>query len=217
MPADKRITLSNPLTLRNAFRFPLQCDASRRDLIIGGFILIIPIVGWILNMGHRIVVTHTLLHDEKEPWHAWDDFPQLFKHGFITVAGMALYHLPATAVALFAYNFESVILSIIAALLWLMGTCVIPGYMTAYCVNYDPREVFNIKRSISRVLNARGAYWQAWAITLCAMLTSFIGILGFGIFFFWTSVWFWQVAAYCFANTMAHTECHAGDNPSRIS
>jgi Protein of unknown function (DUF4013) len=217
MLADEHITLESPLTLRNAFQFPLQSRASRRDLIIGGYFLLIPIVGWLLNMGHRIVVTHRLLHGEKEPWPAWDNLPQLLKHGLTTFAGMVLYHLPATIIAIFAYKFESVILSSLAAILWLMGTCVIPGYMTAYSVNYDQREVFNIIRSIRRVLNARRAYWHAWAITLCAMLISFVGLLGFGVLFFWTSVWFWQVAAYCFANTMTHTRCHAGDNVSSMS
>ncbi len=43
------------------------------------------------------------------------------------------------------------------------------------------------------------AYWRAWSIALCALLLSFLGLLGFGVLFFVTSVWFWQVAGFSFA------------------
>jgi len=200
-----RITLGSPLTLLNAFRFPLQSRASRHDLLIGGLVLFIPFVGWILNMGHRIVVTHKMLHADDNPWPAWGNLLDLLKHGLITFAGMVLYHIPAALTAVLAQQLNSVMLYILAAILWVLGTCVVPGYMTAYCVSYDPREVFNITRSIKRVLNARSTYWKAWLITICAMLTSFAGLLGLGLLFFWTSVWFWQAAAFCFANTMTRT------------
>jgi hypothetical protein len=38
------IDLRHPLTLRNSFRFPLQSEASRRDLFSGGL--------WLLGIGH---------------------------------------------------------------------------------------------------------------------------------------------------------------------
>lgn len=202
MSANSQIGLASPLTFANAFRFPIQSKGSRKDLIIGGLILFIPFVGWLLNMGHRIVVTHRLLHGVKDPWPAWQDPFTLFKHGMITFAGMVVYHLPASVVFAFAIAYESTPLFILAGVLWILGTCVIPGYMTAYCVNFEAREVFNMKRSIIRVARARNTYWRAWLITLCAMTFSFAGLIGFGVLFFWTSVWFWQVAAFCFANTM---------------
>ena len=31
------------------------------------------------------------------------------------------------------------------------------------------------------------------------MLVSFVGLLGLGVGFLFTSMWFWQVAAFCFA------------------
>ena len=202
---DKQITLSSPLTMSNAFRFPLQSRAARRDLLIGGFVLFIPIIGWLLNMGHRIVVTHKMLNADDNPWPAWGHPLELFKHGLIAFSGMVFYHLPAIAIALIADKLDNAMLGVLAAIFWVLGTCVIPGYMTAYCVNYEPREVFNVPRSMKRVFHARRAYWKAWGITICALVCSFAGLLGFGLFFFWTSVWFWQAAAFCFANTMIRT------------
>lgn len=199
------ITLASRLSLANAFRFPLQSRASRRDLLIGGLVLLIPVPGWLLNMGHRIVVTHRMLHGDQSPWTAWTHPGQLLRHGLITFAGMVLYYAPASALAWIGLRTDSPPLLIAAGLLWIAGTLVVPGYMTAYCVSYDAREVFNVTRSVRRVIFAGPAYWKSWAITLAAMACSFLGLLGFGILFFWTSVWFWQAAAFSFANTMTRS------------
>ena len=43
------------------------------------------------------------------------------------------------------------------------------------------------------------AYWKAWSIVVPVMLLSFLGLLGLGIGFVFTSVYFWQVAAFSFA------------------
>lgn len=45
-------------------------------------------------------------------------------------------------------------------------------------------------------------YFKAWIIGLAAVFVSFFGLLAFGIGFLITSVWFWQVAAFSFANAM---------------
>ena len=55
---DNRIDVRQPLTLWNALRFPLQSAASRRDVVLGGLWLFVPVFGWLLNMGHRVRVVH---------------------------------------------------------------------------------------------------------------------------------------------------------------
>lgn len=223
MHSPTRITLDSPQTFRNAFLFPWQSQASRRDLFWGGlWLLLCPPVGWLLNMGHRVVVTHRLLAGEQDPWPAWRNPGELFRHGLITFAGMVLYHLPATLLFAASAYWNIRWLWWAAAILWLLATCVIPGYMTAYCRAYDPREVFNIPRSIRRVWRAsmRGmagqssrkiagntdkaapaGYWKAWTIALAALACSLLGLFGL-VLFLWTSVWFWQVAAFAFAKAM---------------
>lgn len=42
-------------------------------------------------------------------------------------------------------------------------------------------------------------YWKAWGVVLPTILTSFLGLLAVGVGFLWTSVWFWQAAAFCSA------------------
>jgi hypothetical protein len=71
MMGHNEIRLGAPLGLGSAWRFPLQSRESRRDLVIGGLWLLVPVIGWLLNMGHRIVVTHKM-HKGEAPWPSWE-------------------------------------------------------------------------------------------------------------------------------------------------
>ena len=79
----------------------------------------------------------------------------------------------------------------------------IPGYMSHYCRRFDAREVFDPARALRRVRQGGRAYWRAWGITLAALAVSFVGLLGLGVGFLVTSVWFWQVAGYSFATVFS--------------
>lgn len=186
-------------------RFPVQSAASRRDVLIGAAWLLVPVVGWLMNMGHRIRITHRMLHAE-EPWPAWERPGELLRHGLVTFAGMVLYHAPAAGMGMVAIVADAPVLQVFAVVLWLLGTAIVPGYMTAYSYSYDPRDVFIPMRAIRRTLTAGREYWHAWLIVLVTLPLSFVGLLGFGLGFFITSVWFWQTAAFSFATVMARRD-----------
>lgn len=192
------IDLRHPLTLRNSFRFPLQSAASRRDVLIGGLWLFVPVVGWLMNMGHRVRVVHRM-HRGEAPWPAWGDPLDLLKHGAVTFAGMVWYGWPGVSLALFGLWLRSRALMTVGAGLWLLAVFAIPGYMSHYCRDFDVREVFDPFRALRRVREGGAAYWRAWGIVLPAMALSFAGLLAAGVGFAFTSVWFWQVAAFSFA------------------
>jgi hypothetical protein len=196
------IDLRTPLSLRTSFAFPLQTALSRREVVWGGVLLLVPGVGWILNMGHRIMIVHNMLHG-REPWPAWRGYGQLFRHGLITFGGMVYYHVPAGIVAWYAWRTGSLALSVVAALLGMVATVAIPGYMTHYCHALDAREIYNPARALSRVAQGGRAYWHAWGIALAALAASFAGLLAFGVGFLVTSVWFWQVAGFSFARVFS--------------
>lgn len=214
MPEPQRIDLATPLRLRDAFRFPLQSAVSRREVLIGALWLLVPFVGWILNMGHRIAMVHRMQHG-LPAWPAWTNFRGLMRHGLITFLGMVQYHLPAAGCGVLAWYLDSVPLYVIAAVLWITATVAVPGYMSHYCFTLDAREVFNPFRAMRRVLEGGRAYWQAWGIACAALLVSFLGLIAFGVGFLITSVWFWQVAGFSFATVFTKTFRlhHAGTVP----
>jgi hypothetical protein len=194
----KVIDLRKSLTLRSSFLFPLQSASSRRDIVIGGLWLLVPVVGWLLNMGHRVRVVHRM-HRGEVPWPAWQNPGELLKHGALTFAGMAFYGWPGVLLFALGAHLRLWPLAAIGATLWMLAVVAIPGYMSHYCRAYDWREIFNPFRALSRVRQGGLAYWKAWSIVVPAMLVSFLGLLAFGVGFVFTSVWFWQVAAFSFA------------------
>ena len=88
-----------------------------------------------------------------------------------------------------------------AGLILLLGaTLAIPGFMSHYCRRFDPAELYNPLRALRRCFEGGASYWRAWGIALAALVLSFAGLLGLGIGFLVTSVWFWQVAGFSFAS-----------------
>jgi hypothetical protein len=198
MDDHQTIDLATPLSLRTSFLFPLQSPAARGEVVKGALWLLVPLVGWVLNMGHRIAMTHRM-QNGLSAWPAWRDYRTLMKHGFVTLLGMIEYHLPAAGCEYAAWRYGIVWLHCTAAILWIAATLAVPGYMTHYCYTLDPSEVLNPMKAMRRVIEAGSGYWHAWAIALAALLCSFLGLLAFGIGFLFTSVWFWQVAGFSFA------------------
>jgi hypothetical protein len=195
------IDLHTPLSLNSSFRFPLQSAVVRRGGLIGGLLLLVPVLGWLLNMGHRIQMVHNMMHG-RGAWPAWVNYPGLFRHGLVTFAGMAYYYLSATACGFVFYNGGAWGFLVAAIVLFVLATLAIPGYMTHYCREFELREIFNPFRALSRVLQGGRGYWRAWGIALAALACSFLGLLGLGVGFLFSSVWFWQVAGFSFASTM---------------
>ena len=195
---NNSIDLRQQLTWRNSMQFPLQSKASRREILIGGLWLLLPIIGWLINMGHRVRVVHRLQKGET-PWPAWENPTELFKHGLITFLGMIWYGWPGVSLLLLGYWYSSALMAYTGFILWLLAVVAIPGYMSHYCKRYDPQEIFNPLRALSRVHQGGLAYWKAWSIVLICLLLSFSGLLVLGIGFLFSSVWFWQTAAFSFA------------------
>ena len=198
----RRIDLRTPLRLRTAFAFPLQTRESRREVLIGAALLLLPGVGWLLNMGHRIQMVHNM-QAGGPPWPAWRGYGRLLKFGTVTFLGMVEYYAPAIVAGLLAARRGSTALLVVAALLGAGATVAIPGYMSHYCRRFDAREVFDPARALRRVREGGLAYWRAWGITLAALALSFVGLLGLGVGFLVSSVWFWQVAGFSFATVFS--------------
>ena len=200
--SGQEIDLLTPLSFRTAFRFPLQGPMARREVLVGAAFLLLPIVEWLMNMGHRIQLVHNM-QNGAGAWPAWRQYGRLLKLGTITFLGMLEYHLPALFLGFLAWRWRSLNLAVVAVLLWISASVAVPGYMSHYCKRLDAREVFNPVLALRRVFQGGWAYWHAWAITLCALAISFLGLLALGVGFLITSVWFWQVAGYSFATVFS--------------
>ncbi len=158
-------------------------------------------------MGHRIMMTHRM-QQGLSAWPAWpgwrtredrEAWRALLRHGLLAFLGMVEYHAPATVCAALARVLNLPWLNVPAAALWIAATIAVPGYMSHYCRELDPREIFDPVRAMRRVAQGGAAYWHAWGIALTALALSFTGLLALGVGFLVASVWFWQVAGFAFA------------------
>lgn len=199
------IDLSTPLSFETSFRFPLQSTASRREMLIGAAFLLLPGIGWLLNMGHRIMMVHRMLQGQSA-WPSWAHPLTLLRHGAVTFGGMVYYYLPGLALVVAGVRLDRAWMLALGAALCVLATIAIPGYMTHYCRRFDVREIYDPFRALSRVRQGGRAYWHAWAIALSALALSFLGLLAAGVGFLVSSVWFWQVAGFGFARVFSPDE-----------
>lgn len=205
MRDEQAITLATPLSFATSFRFPLQSSIARREVLIGALLLVLlPGVGWILNMGHRIQMVHNMQHG-RPAWPAWKNPASLFRHGVVTLLGMIYWHAPGALVMAVGEHLALRPVMALGGVLFLAGTVAVPGYMTHYCRDFAIVEVFSPRLAIRRIRGAGLAYWRAWSIAAAALVLSLVGMAGLGIFFFVTSVWFWQVAGFSFASVFTQT------------
>ena len=199
---ERPIDLGTPLRLRSAFAFPLQTREGRTELFIGAALLLLPVVGWLLNMGHRVQMVHNM-QTGGPPWPAWRQYRRLLKYGTVTFLGMVQYLAPAILLGALAWKSGSTVLGIVAVWLCALAVVAVPGFMSHYCLRFDAKEVFNPIKAFRRVAQGGRGYWHAWLIALPALGVSFLGLLAFGVGFLVTSVWFWQVAGFSFATVFS--------------
>jgi uncharacterized protein DUF4013 len=202
MRTGRPIDLGTPLRLRSAFAFPLQTREGRKELLIGATLLLLPIVGWLLNMGHRVQMVHNM-QAGASPWPAWRHHSRLLKYGTVTFLGMLQYQAPAILLGILAWRAGSTVLGILAIGLGILAVLAVPGFMSHYCQRFDAREVFDPVKALRRVAQGGRAYWHAWLIALAALGVSLLGLLALGVGFLVTSVWFWQVAGFSFATVFS--------------
>jgi hypothetical protein len=213
-PGARGANLPSRLTWRQAFAFPIETPEARRDVWIGGLlILCLWPIGWILNLGNRLNVVHRFYRGEAPIFRGFRPFTHTFYRGCISFATISSYLAPAVATGAVAvylklHGDEAVhyVFAGLSALFFVLGVFTLPGCMTVYAVEGDPRVLRDPVRAFRRAWANRGVYCLAWAISLASVLVSFLGLLALGVGFLFTSVWSWEVVGYAFTVALYHPE-----------
>ena len=114
-----------------------------------------------------------------------------------------VYHVPALFCFGLAALLHSPRLLLLSVVLGGLAAFFLPGFMTFYAHDGNLEHVLSPLRAWRRVLSGGTLYLKAWGIGIVGCLLSFTGLLFFGVGFAWTSVWFWQVAAFCFSRVFS--------------
>jgi hypothetical protein len=178
-------------------------------VLIGGCLLILLLLGWILNLGNRLNVVSRFSVDDRPYFRGFKPWGYTFKRGCVSFLAISSYLAPAAILGLAAFFCRQKDIPLgrntfagLSALAFCMGVFTLPGCMTVYAVEDDPAVLRKPGVAFSRAWHHRDAYLFAWWIALLSILLSLLGILAAGIGFFFTSVWAWDVVGYAFTVAM---------------
>lgn len=200
---------TSELTIAAAFRFPIATAAARRDVLIGGLLLFLLIAGWILNLGNRLNVVSRFSADDRPYFRGFRPWGYTFRRGCISFATISSYLAPSAVLAVAAFWCRQsamptghYLFAVLSAIAFCLGVFTLPGCMTVYAVEGDPRVLRQPVAAFRRAWGHRESYLLAWWIASLAILLSFLGLLALGVGFLFTSVWAWDVVGYAFTVAM---------------
>jgi hypothetical protein len=194
--------LPERLTVRDAFLFPVATKEARRDVLIGGLLLALLLIGWILNLGNRLNVVSRLSADDRPYFRGFRPWGHTFRRGCLSFATISSYLAPAVVLAILSVSFfptgspARVVCGTLAIAAFCLGVFTLPGCMTVYAVEGDPSVLRRPVAAFGRAWQHRRPYLFAWWIALLSVVLSFVGLLAAGIGFLFTSVWAWEVVGY---------------------
>lgn len=211
--------------------FPIETPEARRDIVLGGLAVVFLLVfGWILNLGARLDVVQRLYTGERPYFRGMKPLRHTFRRGCISATTIFAYLAPANVCFAAGYWAAmggewrlasawsdlqatplAIALSVAGLLFFVLGVFTLPGCMTVYACEEDPSVLRDPVRAFRRAWAQRRMYSKAWAIALCAVSLSFLGIFAFVIGFFIASVWAWEVVGYAFTVAM-YSELEAGSH-----
>src|SRR4051812_18063580 len=191
--------LPERLTVRDAFLFPVATREARRDVLIGGLLLGLLLIGWILNLGNRLNVVSRLSADDRPYFRGFRPWGYTFRRGCISFATIASYLAPAIVFAILsvgvfrAASAARLACGVLAVVAFCLAVYTLPGCMTVYAVEGDASVLRHPVAAFRRAWKHRRPYLLAWWIALLSVFLSFFGLLAAGIGFVFTSVWAWEV------------------------
>lgn len=178
------------VNLENALKFPFKDQKWIVKILIGGLLLWIPIVNFIV-FGYLLKILADA-KDKKEPvLHEWKDWGSLFQEGFMAFVVFLCYLVPLFILGLipiFGYVFR------IATSLILGPLCSV-----ALCFYLEKKEIgsaFNFKAIIEKIKAHVVDYLIIALLTGVAMAVTGIGLIGAILIFpliLVMSIWFYII------------------------
>src|SRR5262245_37068450 len=206
-----RLDFPSELDWRDAFRFPVATPEGRKDVLIGGtLILFLWPIGWVLNIGNRLNVVARLHAGQSPYFSGFRPWTFTLARGCTSAAAIAAYLSPAMAFVSLAYyehttnaaQWTVVASSVAGGIAFVLAVFTLPGCMTVYAVEGNESVLRNPLIAFRRAWSRRDVYLRAWIIALASIVLSFLGLLGLLIGFLYTSVWAWEVVGYAFTVAM---------------
>ena len=165
--------------------------------------MLCPPVGWLLNMGHRLDVVYRIYHDQPPYYRGFTPWSHTFLRGLKAAAAILTYLSPALVCGLIGALRSDPGWLTVSGLFFVLAIYILPGGMTYNAAFNDISYLYRPDRAFLRAIEGGTDYLHAWLISLAAIALSFLGIVGLGIGFLYTSVWAWMVVGYAFSRSLS--------------
>lgn len=215
-------------SLAECYAFPLSTPAARRDILLGGTLLLLTLPGWVLNLGHRLNVVSRVYHDDPPYFRGFAPWGATFRRGLRAFCAISLYLAPAamfTVLSLWlapaGHGVGALLASpkswrpaglpmfgllALAFIAFAVAIFSLPGGMTYNAAFDDISYLYRPDRALRRAIAGGRAYLRAWLIGASAILLSTLGIAACGVGFLYTSVWAWSVVGYAFSRSLVFAD-----------
>jgi hypothetical protein len=201
-PGSVNKPVQNCPSWRTSFAFPLSTPEARRDLVVGGTLLFLLPVGWILNLGHRLDVVHRIYHQKHPIFRGFSPWLGCFTRGLKAVTAIVIYLSASIVLAIAAYRIMPW-LWWPAGVAFVLGVYILPGGMTYNAAFDDIRYLYRPDKALARAIDGGRGYLHAWLIALVAISLSMLGLLFMGVGVFYTSIWAWMVVGHAFSVSLS--------------
>lgn len=168
-----------PLDVQRALRFVIEDKEGPGSIVLGGLVLLLPLVGPIGLLGYMLETARNVAAGQPRPLPTWKPFPHLFKQGLHALALALLYQVPVIVLlALLALlpNLSGLLAGLLT-LLALVGSLLLALLTFAAWGRYVQQGRLRAALNVGAVLALLGAQPLAWLLLLGLALACSLGAL----------------------------------------
>ena len=170
-----------------ALTYVTRDEAWLKKVLIGGLILLIPIVGGLILYGYGVRIARNVIADDPNPLPEWDDIGGDLSSGFFVVVGSLLWGVPVWALYICALILSSAsdAAGLIAAFIYLclifplsiiLGVFVIPTLIGRYALTNDFKSMLQFGEILATIRSIGVGPYLLYLVL--AIVAAFIGWLG---------------------------------------
>jgi hypothetical protein len=184
------------MDLTEAMQFPFRREGGFTRILIGGVLLLIPIIGWLFILGYFTEVIRRVAEKHPDPMPNWDDFGAKLKDGALSGSLFLIWWLMAFIITLplMLVDESGILAGVLAAVILYFF---MPVFLGRYAVTSKFVAGLHIPEIIGMIRRNFGSYLGSWLLAGIMQLVALvilwlIGAITCGIGIIFTQ-FFWNL------------------------
>lgn len=172
-----------------ALTYVTRDSAWVKKVLIGGIMVLIPIIGWFIVFGYAVRIVRNVINGVADPLPEWDDFGGDLVRGFMAFIGALVWSIPVIIVSacgsiLQSSSDSAQVLGFLVSfclglplnIIW--GVFVTPTIIGRFAVSENLGDMFQVSEVIAQIQRAGiGAYLLYFVLYIIAGFISVLGLI----------------------------------------